>query len=38
MCDGKYMFGDYIWLKLEWLKHAQKRSTRNKGQLTTLLK
>ena len=38
------MFGDkstysYIWIKLEWSKHAQKRSTRifcctfNKGQL-----
>ena len=39
MCDRKYKFGD-IWFKLEWSKHAQKRSTRkyifctlNKGQL-----
>ena len=44
MYDRKSMFGDKIWFKLEWSKHAQKRSTRkiffctlNKGQLPTLL-
>ena len=26
MCDRKYMY--FIWFKLEWSKHAQKRSTR----------
>ena len=25
MCARKYMFGVYIWFKLEWSKHAQKK-------------